>query len=181
MSGLKWFVEHPYVGFLLAIAGLMIGALSLVEPRYEDATDGDKCGFTSNVVQHRDHEFQLCAHPSHELTGYQFTETVSGSSGWRGGGYNPTAWCNDVKRAKENSVGQSIVWSNQRPREESKKDLLGKVEYNYHCTITAQWGPIYATVRSPACGPEPFVDRVAQEPNTCPDTTNRVGWKWTWM
>lgn len=179
--GLRWFVEHPYVGFGIALAGLVLGTLSLVEARYAIVTDGEKCGYTSKITKHRDYEFRLCSHPSHGVTGYQYTETVTGSSGWRDGGYNQIAWCSDVKRAKENSVGASIVWSNEQRNEDRRKDIFGKAEYNYHCTITAQWGPVYASNRSSVCGPEPFVDKLEQQPNTCPDVTNRVGWKWSWM
>jgi hypothetical protein len=179
--GFRWFVQHPYVGFGIAVGGLVIGTLSLVEAEYAIQTDGDKCGYSSRTVQHRDHEFQLCSHPSHEVIGYQYTEIVTGSSGWRGGGYNQVAWCSDVKRKKEASIGSSIIWSDERRSEDRRKDILGKAEYNYHCTITAQWGPIYASKRSSACGPEPFVDKVEQYPASCPDETNRIGWKWSWM
>jgi len=178
---MRWFVEHSYVTFIIALAGLAIGFLSLIKPEYQQVTDGAICGFTEKTSQHRDHQFKLCTHPNHGITGYQHSEVVSGSSGWRGGGYNQVAWCNDVKRAKERSVGQSIVWSQETRSEGRKKDWLGKAEYNYHCTIPAKWGPIYAAKRSPACGEEPYLNRTEQVAKTCIDESKRVGWKWSWQ
>ncbi len=178
---MRWFVEHPYMTFFLALAGLAIGVLSLVEPKYALVTSGDVCGFNEKTVSYREHEFKLCTHPSHGVASYQHSEIVRDSSGWRDGGYNQLAWCNEVKRRKERAVGESIVWGEETRSENSKKDIFGHVEYNYHCSIPARWGPVFVASRSAACGNEPYSERIEREPKTCIDESTRIGWKWSWQ
>ena len=73
------------------------------------------------------------------------------SSGWLGGGNNQSDVCNGLASAvltetKADSV--EVTWTD----EESKKDILGEVEYKYHCRGIVRTGPIYAERRSQACG-----------------------------
>lgn len=175
--------EHPgfaIVGAIAAVLGVVTGVLSLTEPEYELVTDGEICGFSEEVQITRPHKWKECPNPNN-VTGYEYSETVSKSSGWVGGGKDQNWHCTNVKREKERAVGQSIVWTNQKSSESSKKDWKGHVEYKYKCTIDAKWGPIYAVERWEGCGEAPPVEEPVRTAKTCFDETQRIGWKWKWQ
>lgn len=174
--------DHPIfavIGAIAAIIGIVIGLLSLTEPAYALVTDGVVCGYSDLTETTSPHKWAECENPA-KVIGYKYAETVSQSSGWVGGGRDQNWHCTNVKRQKEASVRQSIVWSNQRSSESHKKDLLGKVSYKYQCAIDAKWDPIYAVERWEGCGEAPPVARSARKAKTCFDETRRTGWKWKW-
>lgn len=108
--------NHPIfaiIGAIAAIAGIVFGILALIKPEYALVTSGEKCGWAEEVVTEQVHQWNECENPN-KVTGYQFTEQVSQSSGWVGGGKDQNWHCTNVKRAKERAVGQSIVWSNKK-------------------------------------------------------------------
>lgn len=99
--------------------------------------------------------YKACRRTEFGLERYNNTQQFSGTTGWRGGGYNPVAWCNDFTRGTISSLKigskdyqSKIIGSS----EESKKDWKGKVSYNYHCTIEVSWNPIYKQRIDAACG-----------------------------
>ena len=96
--------------------------------------------------------FKVCRDPAHGVEQYQYSESVSDQSGWRGGGYSQPAFCSELMRRKEAAIGQSIVWGTPQSSEDSRRVGLGRVEYNYVCTISAQWAPVYRAARSEICG-----------------------------
>jgi hypothetical protein len=51
--------------------------------------------------------YKTCEHPSFGRKGWQHSEVVDQSSGWRGGGGSPQNWCNDLAAAfiQRNSIG----------------------------------------------------------------------------
>lgn len=174
--------DHPVfavIGAVGAIIGIVIGVLSLTEPMYAKVTDGGICGFSVKTETTRPHKWKECENPN-TVTGYKFSEEVSKSSGKVRGGKDQNWHCTNVKREKENAVGQSIVWSNQRSSEESDKDGWGHVTYKYQCTIDAKWGPIYNVERWEGCGEAAPVTRIIEEAKTCYDETKRISWKWKW-
>jgi len=178
----KTIKDHPIfavIGAVAAITGIVIGVLSLVEPKYAKFTSGAICGNSEETITTHPYQFRECKNPN-KVKGYEYKEDVSQSSGWVGGGHDQNWHCTNVKRRKEAAVGQSIVWSNQRSSEQSKKSTLGKVSYKYHCTITAQWTPIYEVERWEGCGEAPPKIEIIEEPKTCFDKTQRIGWKWSW-
>jgi hypothetical protein len=76
-------------------------------------------------------------------------------SGWLPGGHNQQDECNKLKAATlaitPNSEiqllpGKAGMW------EQSKKDVLGHVEYKYYCKGVIRSGPIWLERQSPACG-----------------------------
>ena len=174
--------DHPAfaaVGSVVAVIGALVGVLALIEPKYELVTDEGVCGATEQTTMTRPHQWNECENPN-RIVGYKFSETVKQSSGRVGGGRDEEWHCTNVKRAKEAAVGQSIVWSNQRSSQESDKSWDGHVTYKYHCTIDAQWGPIYARERWNGCGEAAPVPETRKIPKSCFDQTKRVGWKWKW-
>lgn len=179
---LKTIKGHPIfaiIGAIAAITGIIVGVLSLIEPKYAKIPDGAVCGYSEETITTRPYQFRECENPN-KVAGYKYIEEVTQSSGWVGGGHDPSWHCTNVKRQKEAAVGQSIVWSNQRTSEESKKSIIGKVSYKFHCTVTAQWDPIYQVERWDGCGEAPPKIEVIKEPLTCFDETQRIGWKWSW-
>lgn len=178
---MRYILDHPIIAITLAIVGILVGIAGLVRAEYAWGPDAERCGTEDVQTTSYPHQYNECRHPSHGVASYAYSETVTASSGWRGGGYNPIAWCNDVKRSKEQSVGQSIVWATPQHREESKRDFLGHVTYNYHCTIEAKWSPIYTMARSSECGAADPVIVKENKPQSCYDTSKRIGWKWAWQ
>jgi hypothetical protein len=158
-------------GVIVALLALVV---SLVKPIYKNDQNAERCG-THIVTQSvpEGEKYQLCSDPSHEVGSYRQTIIVTGQSGWRGGGYNQNAYCQDVMRAKEMSIGGTINWSDQHSSESSRKDLLGHAEYNYSCTIQARWDPIYKLARGPECGETKPI--VLNEANSCPDDEHQIG------
>ena len=158
----------------------MFGILALIEPEYALVTSGEKCGWAEEIVTEQVHQWNECENPA-KVTGYRFTEPVSQGSGWVSGGKGQNWHCTNVKRAKERAVGQSIVWSNQKSSESHRRDWKGHVEYKYKCSLTAQWGPIYAVERWEGCGAAEPESTTIRTEKTCYDETQRIGWKWAWQ
>lgn len=179
---LKTLKDHPVfavIGAIGAISGIVFGVLSLIEPKYATVTDGNICGYSELTKETYPHKWKECQNPN-KVTGYRFKEEVSQSSGWVGGGKDQNWHCTNVKRAKEAAVGMSIVWSNQRSSEEKKEEFPRRFYYKYHCTIFAQWDPIYTVERWEGCGKAPPAKIVEKQAKTCIDETQRIGWKWKW-
>lgn len=99
-----------------------------------------------------------CRHPDFGQERWARSETLQGSTGWRGGGYNPDAYCSDYI--------SSIVTSRQLGGKAYNIDIVGKREegkwtgtfgrkrkYNYHCTVSLQWDPIYNERTDERCNP----------------------------
>lgn len=74
--------------------------------------------------------------------------------GWMGGGSNPTNWCNSLLSGFINNRGITGGYDKRfsNVSEQSKKDWKGHVEYNYHCTVTIWWDPLYRERTDPRCG-----------------------------
>lgn len=103
--------------------------------------------------------YQLCRRAEFGLEQYANEQRFSGSTGWRGGGYNPDAWCSDYMRktiASLNIGNQDYAARVVNKREEARwTGWHGRDrEYNYHCTVEIQWNPIYKQRRDPICGRE---------------------------
>lgn len=96
--------------------------------------------------------FPECRHSSHGIERYMVDEQVSRWGGWRGGGYNRTAHCNDYLTNLRVSYPNSefeFVGDNEQSRERSFRHF----EYRYFCEFRRKAGPIYANARSQACLP----------------------------
>ncbi|MGY4608604.1 hypothetical protein ACVW16_007016 [Bradyrhizobium sp. USDA 4474] len=103
--------------------------------------------------------YKTCANAAFGIAGWENQETLQGTSGWRGGGYNPGAYCTDFTNGVVASRGlgsQPHVVENVKPGEEQRRTgfLNSVAEYNYHCSITLRWNPIYNQKADPLCGIE---------------------------
>lgn len=99
--------------------------------------------------------FAKCRHESHGLEKWTVDKPWAKDSGWVPGGHNGPDECDKLMAASlVNNADAEIVLSpgNNGTREESKKDLLGKVEYRYFCAGRFLDGPIYVEKRTSACG-----------------------------
>jgi hypothetical protein len=86
------------------------------------------------------------------LEGYRRELDVTRESGWRGGGYDPTRWCNDLIAilAGENPQGNFAILN----KSESQKNTCAPFncpQYNYLCTVHVKSDPIYKEISSPSC------------------------------
>lgn len=76
------------------------------------------------------------------------------NSGWLGGGHNQSAECSKlIAGALANNPGAQIELLPETAGkwEESKKDVLGRVEYKYWCKGIMRSGPIYKADQSSSC------------------------------
>jgi hypothetical protein len=104
--------------------------------------------------------WKTCTNQAFGLSHWANQEKLNGTSGYRGGGYNQGAYCTDFI----NSVIQGRGLGNQphlvtdiKSSEESRRTGFagtGPVEYNYHCSITLHWNPVYNQKADPLCGTE---------------------------
>jgi hypothetical protein len=95
---------------------------------------------------------KACRDPSHGLERYQREFDVSRDSGWRGGGYDPGKWCNDVisgLRGEHPQGAFSVVSSGENS--ESKCLPFNCPQYNYSCTVHVKTDPLYIEKVSSAC------------------------------
>jgi hypothetical protein len=97
-----------------------------------------------------------CGLPEFGQTGWRRTEVVHGTSGWRGGGSNPEAYCNEVKAsaiAARNLGGKDYAAEILRSSEEGRwTGPFGRHrEYNFHCDIKLSWEPAYVERADPRC------------------------------
>ncbi len=181
--------KHPFwsaTGGLVAMLGFFA---AMVQPVYKSTPNATLCGFDEKVIQvPPQHEFNECRAQAHGVEKYEYTETVASSSGRVGGGRNQQWWCDQMKNAKQQAVGQPIAWGPTSSWEESSRNF-GTVRYNYHCTATASWGPIYVSARSSECSKSPPGSSSEQIPKACPASDvlvgvrilglSWVGWPWS--
>jgi hypothetical protein len=94
--------------------------------------------------------YQKCPNPSKIIGWNSETPWSSPPSGWMGGNHTQIEECNKMVAADlANKPGAQIEI--QRRWEESKKDILGHVEYQYFCSGILRTGPIYAEEQLPSC------------------------------
>jgi hypothetical protein len=138
------------------------------EPVYEIVSDAELCGTTTEEYTVTPARPKTCQHPDFGRVGWNETKPTTQSSGWVGGGSNPTNWCNKVldnflQARNITKYDHKILSSSEKDR----KDLAGHVEYNYTCSIEISWDPIYAEKTDARCGMIPAVKETREVPNQC--------------
>jgi len=104
--------------------------------------------------------WRTCANQAFGLAHWDNEESLSGTSGWRGGGYNQGAYCTDFVNATIQSRGlgaQPHIVDDIKSSEEGRRTGAfgaGPVQYNYHCSIKLHWNPVYIQKADPLCGSE---------------------------
>jgi S1-C subfamily serine protease len=99
--------------------------------------------------------YSTCQHVSHGVKAWA-SEKEWGpvNSGWLGGHHNQTDECNKLIAAElagKPNAQIELLPRNAGKWEDSKKDVLGRVEYIDYCRGILRSGPIYAEKESPAC------------------------------
>ena len=166
-SNLKW------IGPVLLVAGIIIhlpfGHALCDEPVYKVVTDQELCGTTTEEYIVKPETPKTCRLSDFGQEGWSKTETVTQSSGWQGGGSNPTNWCNQLtasfiqSRSIDSKYNKEVLGQS----EESNKDWKGHVTYNYHCTVKVDWEPVYAERTDPKCGMWPAEKALRKVPAQC--------------
>jgi hypothetical protein len=99
-------------------------------------------------------ELPMCRIAANGVERYDVDQVIAGESGWRGGGYNQTAYCND-RRTDLASAHPSASLTEVRRGEDSHKDVWGHVTYNYYCDFHVQDNPVFNNMASLSCIPGP--------------------------
>lgn len=101
--------------------------------------------------------YRNCSNPAFGIASWGVVETVTGSSGWRGGGYNQEAYCNDLKNQAiaARQLGGKLFEIGPYQRNESQRMTWDRhAQYNYSCSFQLKSNPIYNSRRDPICGVE---------------------------
>lgn len=101
--------------------------------------------------------YRTCRHRDFGQTGWAREEVLQGTSGWRGGGYNQNAWCDDLIRSSISARqlgGTSYLIEKVSSSEEGRwtGTFNRDRQYNYHCKVKLLWEPIYNERTDPRCG-----------------------------
>lgn len=143
------------------------------DPQYEQITSAAKCGTSIVTELVRQEKFAVCENASHGISGYRESRRFEKWSGWRQGGYNEDAWCNDVRRHAEAQIGQPVQWQVTRKDENRKEEFPRRFFYRYYCEGIAHWNPIYKRSRSKNCGIAQPIAKDVRVANTCDDPATR--------
>ena len=114
-----------------------------------------------------DARYQICTLPIFGQSGWQKEENLSGTSGWRNGGYNQNAYCSDFKNSIVNSrkLTGTVYELEKTDSSEEDRDTgfmnTGPHQYNYHCTVKLSSVPLYYERADERCGllPESSANR----------------------
>jgi hypothetical protein len=141
------------VAMVLGFAGFVIGRLPQSKTA-EAAEQGSAVGSTTSIA--KPVVYKTCQDPSFGRNGWQHSEVVDQSSGWRGGGGSQQAWCNELAASfiQRHSIGSDREIEVLGSHESHKRDVVGRVEYNYTCRLRISWGSIWNSRRDPLCGVE---------------------------
>jgi hypothetical protein len=84
-----------------------------------------------------------CTENDYHQVGWNRSEQISGSSGWVGGGSNPTNWCNQLinNSIQSRSIGPKHETRVISSSEEGRWTGIRVRQYNYHCTFLINWDP----------------------------------------
>ena len=98
--------------------------------------------------------YKACRHPDFGQEGWNRAEDFVSSSGWVSGGRDQKWWCNQAANSfiSARSIGPRHHVEYVGSSEDSRKDILGHVTYNYRCTVRIKWDPLYAERIDPRCG-----------------------------
>lgn len=156
----KW-GKISVVEFFIAIA--VLGIFFKLIPETDTITSIEGTENSIEIIEDekkneevKDLKYETCRDKSFGIESWSNREKVTQSSGWVGGGSNPQNWCNTLinSSVRGRSIGAEHKTTVLDSGEESKKDWKGYVEYNYRCTISIEWNPIYKQGKSSLCGIE---------------------------
>lgn len=129
-----------------------------------ELVDVRKCGIqvatlAMNQVCEKAPRWKICSNQAFGIERWDNSERLQGTTGWRGGGYNPGAYCTDFINSVVNGrqLGDKPhEVSDVKPGEENRRTGMFRdhAEYNYHCAITLKWNPVYKQKADPICGAE---------------------------
>lgn len=104
--------------------------------------------------------YTTCTNQAFGLNHWDNEETLNGTSGLRGGGYNQNAYCTDFINSAIQSRGLGNlphavdIISHSEESRRTGAFGTGPVQYNYHCSIKLNWNPVYNAKADPLCGKE---------------------------
>jgi hypothetical protein len=173
-------------GTVATIVGTVIAAISLYftmngksesvgkfcdEPVYEKVEDPNICGTEEKTVVISPAKPATCRRAEFGIEGYVHTQTLTQSSGWRGGGSSQTNWCNELISGFVSSrgIGETAISEIQNTGEDARwTGTFGRTrQYNYTCTAIISWEPIYVEKTNPACGMVPEKTKTDSKPKKC--------------
>jgi S1-C subfamily serine protease len=94
--------------------------------------------------------FPECRHASHGIERYAIDETKNKWSGFRGGGYDQGAFCNNFL-AELQKQSPASTFTFVRSDEKSREVPIRHFEYSYFCEFRRRENPIYELKRSISC------------------------------
>ncbi len=103
--------------------------------------------------------WKTCTNQAFGIARWENEETLNGTSGWRGGGYNQGAYCtafiNSTVQTRNLGNLPHLVDEVRSSEENRRTGFMNSVaEYNYHCSIKLHWNPTYNQRSDALCGRE---------------------------
>jgi hypothetical protein len=95
--------------------------------------------------------YASCRQAANGVESWQKVDPWKKDSGWMGGGNTQGDVCNGLKAATVANQAD-IELEITGMSEDSKKDVFGHVEYQYHCSGVLKSQPVFKEARSSACG-----------------------------
>jgi len=167
------------LGGLIALIGLAYAfwpSPAMCEvPILSTLTDVQQCGFDMETVVVEPAKILSCRKPEFGIERYVQSEVVSQSSGWVGGGSNPTNWCNQMINSfvSAREIGETAVSNVTNKSEQGRWTGIRKRQYNYSCTATINWSPLYIEKAHSSCGSTAPITEVKKIARTCEIETGR--------
>ncbi|WP_213290989.1 hypothetical protein [Bradyrhizobium sp. sGM-13] len=103
--------------------------------------------------------WKTCANQAFGVDRWENEEKLNGTSGWRGGGFNQGAYCTEfinsvVAGRKLGDRPHDVVGMTSSEENRRTGTFKERAEYNYHCSLTLRWNPVYKQKADPICGRE---------------------------
>ena len=116
-------------------------------------------------------QYRTCSLPIFGQSGWQNEETLSGTSGWRNGGYNQGAYCTEFMNSVVSSrklTGSVYKLERTGSSEEDRSTGFmdtGPHQYNYHCVVKLSSVPVYNERADERCGLAEELSRKTKKPD----------------
>ncbi|MET4789574.1 putative acylesterase/phospholipase RssA [Bradyrhizobium japonicum] len=100
-------------------------------------------------------QYKACRSPAHgPPESFAIDKVITQQSGWRPGGYNPSAWCGDVQTQLRAQFKEPIL--EVKGMNEERRDACQPfrcIQYQYTCIVRVLADPVYPEKVSPSCPP----------------------------
>lgn len=141
---------------IATIIGCVVAVIAFIQSwDYLPQKENIKITSEPKIAVNQNIPIRACTDKDYYQIGWNRSEPIDGISGWRGGGSNPTNWCNQLIN---NSIQGRSIDSNHEVKvinssEEGRwTGTFGRTrQYNYYCKILLNWDPKFEKKENVIC------------------------------